>query len=131
MPLIPRSISRKKDGQLIAGNFPSICQVIPSRKSEAIANRRKAAEKGSISLATTRPAIKVPPQKMAVKISLKRITSQFTGSQGKYKRQLFLDNLKKSVKMIRIGDQEIAERIDRSGFYYWSLRSGKHTAGLF
>jgi len=48
------------------GSVPSAFQVSKRRKTEAIANRKKAAENGPTFFATTLPAIKVPPQKIAV-----------------------------------------------------------------
>lgn len=52
------------------GNLPSIFKVIKRRKIDAMANLKKEAAKGPTSFATTLPAIKVPPQKTAVRNSL-------------------------------------------------------------
>jgi len=54
----------------ITGSLPSSFQVNKMRKIEAMKNLKNAAENGPTSLATTLPAIKVPPQKMAVSMSL-------------------------------------------------------------
>ncbi|MBA7661688.1 hypothetical protein ES703_69708 [subsurface metagenome] len=54
----------------MAGSFPSTRQVMNRRKTEAMANLKKEAAKGPTSFATTLPAIKVPPQKTAVRNSL-------------------------------------------------------------
>jgi hypothetical protein len=51
------------------GIFPSIFRVINRRKIDAVANLRKEAAKGPTSFATILPAIKVPPQKTAVRNS--------------------------------------------------------------
>jgi len=56
--------------RLIPGSLPSARQVSRSSRMEAIRKRVKAAEKGWMSLATTRPAMKVPPQKTAMSTSL-------------------------------------------------------------
>jgi hypothetical protein len=65
-PVIPRRIRGISCPFLTGGSRFSTLWVIKRRKIEAIANLRKAAEKGPTSFATTLPAMKVPPQKMAV-----------------------------------------------------------------
>ncbi len=52
------------------GKQPSIFKVKKTRQTEAITNRKKAAEYGSILFAINFPATNVPPQKKAVNISL-------------------------------------------------------------
>jgi hypothetical protein len=48
------------------GSRPSIFKTSKSKRIEAKANHKKAAEKGSTFLATILPAMKVPPQNIAV-----------------------------------------------------------------
>jgi hypothetical protein len=57
---------------LFFGNksLPSILQIIKIRKLDAMANLKKEAENGPTSFATTLPAMKVPPQNIAVNINL-------------------------------------------------------------
>lgn len=66
MPVIPRRITGMICLLIGMGSVPSAFQVSKRRKTEAIANRKKAAENGPTSFATTLPAINVPPQKIAV-----------------------------------------------------------------
>jgi len=65
-PVIPRSITGMICPLFSMGSVPSAFQVSKRRKTEAIANRKKAAENGPTFFATSLPAIKVPPQKIAV-----------------------------------------------------------------
>jgi len=51
-------------------SLPSILQISKNRKLDAMANLKKAAENGPTSFATALPAMKVPPQKIAVNINL-------------------------------------------------------------
>ena len=61
MPVIPRKITGMICLLFSMGSLPSALQVSKRRKTEAIANRKKEAEKGPTSFATILPAIKVPP----------------------------------------------------------------------
>jgi len=70
-PVIPRRIIGMTCPLFRSGSFPSVLQVSRRRKTEAIANLKNDPEKGPTSCATTLPAIKVPPQKIAVKNSFK------------------------------------------------------------
>ena len=60
-------------------------EVNKMRKIEAMKNLKKAAENGPTSFATTLPAMNVPPQKMAVSMSLTYtiIIQTFLYSPGK------------------------------------------------
>jgi hypothetical protein len=66
MPDIPSRKTGMIWARFIFGSLPSTFHVSKTRKTEAIANLKKAAEKGSTSLATILPAINVPPQNIAV-----------------------------------------------------------------
>jgi hypothetical protein len=54
----------------MAGKSRSVRRATAARISEATRNRRKPAEKGPMSWARIRPAMKVPPQNMVARISL-------------------------------------------------------------
>jgi len=69
-PVSPRSMTGNIWCFFSRGILPSIFIVMKTRKMDAMANLRKEALKGPTFCATTRAAIKVPPQKMAVSRSL-------------------------------------------------------------
>ena len=70
-PVIPRRIIGMICPFSRRGSPPSYLQVSRRRKTEAIANLKNDPEKGPTSCAITLPAIKVPPQKIAVSINFK------------------------------------------------------------
>ena len=52
--------------RFMPGSLPSMRQVSKGSSAEAMTNLAKAADKGWISRAMTRPAMKVPPQNTAM-----------------------------------------------------------------
>ncbi len=66
MPVNPKAIIMGSFLNDTIGNFPSIFNVKYNKTIEAIKNLKNAAEEGSTDWASNLPAMKVPPQKMAV-----------------------------------------------------------------
>ena len=96
IPVIPRIIIGIICLLFRIRSFPSAFQVNKRRKTEAIANRKKAAENGPTSFVTILPAIKVPPQKIAV-------NNNFTYTH--IGELLFITNLKRRRITALIGAQ--------------------------
>jgi hypothetical protein len=71
MPVIPSKITNRNWRFLNGGNLRSDFHVAKIRKIEAIANLKKAMEKGLMFRVTYLPAMKVPPQNSAVMINFK------------------------------------------------------------
>ena len=69
IPVIPSSRIGRNRFFLSDGNFDSVFRVSRSRQSEAMVNLKNAAEQGPTFFAMDFPAMKVPPQKKAVKMS--------------------------------------------------------------
>jgi len=74
MPVRPDKMIQNTCTRFMRGSLPSSRMVRITRKKDAMANRKKAAHWGLTCPAIFFPAIKVPPQKKAVKKSLTKVT---------------------------------------------------------
>jgi hypothetical protein len=93
IPVIPsRKIGRNRFF-LTAGSFDSVLTVNRTRQTEVMANLKNAAENGPTFLAMNFAAMKVPPQKRAVKISFMYINIEWDDAPKKISSRMPINAL--------------------------------------